>query len=311
MGVYISKNKVNSKFQIIDFGSINPLGLYDKCCDEYDLNIVRELILNRKISPFYKGLSNPLEQLPTTTTAAAATIDKTVIKKDRKKKRIVVQKKKLNDQENYHYYLISNEKKLYSLLYSNSVECPICFLFYPANINFTRCCDQPICTECFVQIKKGPGDYNTSSSSNASHINCPYCMTEEFGIIYSSPSTSSLLLSKEKHNVQVISTTSGLSDIQRTKRKSIESSHPDVVLIDHVRSQQNDFNMSNNNGSGMTGRDRINALQLWFQSRPNATSLERYFASIRLETLSPQDIMVIESIRQSIIEREQERLLMY
>lgn len=56
MGVYISKNKVNSKFQIIDFGSINPLGLYDKCCDEYDLNIVRELILNRKISPFYKGM---------------------------------------------------------------------------------------------------------------------------------------------------------------------------------------------------------------------------------------------------------------
>ncbi|CAO3649282.1 unnamed protein product [Mucor hiemalis] len=301
MGVYSSKNKVNSKFQIIDFGSINPLGLYDKCCDEYDLNIVRELILNRKISPFYKGLSNPLEPLPS--------FDKTVIKKDRKKKRIVIQKKKLNDQENYHYYLISNEKKLYTLLYSNSVECPICFLFYPANINYTRCCDQPICTECFVQIKKGPGDYNTSSSSSTSHIDCPYCMTEEFGIVYSTPSTL-LLTNKEKHNIQIISTTSGVSDIQRSKRKSIESSHPDVVLIDHVRSQQSDSNMSNNE-SGMTGRDRANSLQFWFQSRPNATSLERYFASIRLDTLSAQDILVIESIRRSIIEREQERLLMY
>lgn len=81
--------------------------------------------------------------------------------------------------------------------------------------------------------------------------------------------------------------------------------------VDHVRSQQSDFNMSNNNEDGVTRRERINALQLWFQSRPNATSLERYFASIRLETLSPQDIRVVESIRESIIEREQERLLMY
>lgn len=26
--------------------------------------------------------------------------------------------------------------------------------YYPANINTSRCCDQPICTECFVQIKR-------------------------------------------------------------------------------------------------------------------------------------------------------------
>lgn len=26
--------------------------------------------------------------------------------------------------------------------------------YYPPLINTSRCCDQPICTECFVQIKR-------------------------------------------------------------------------------------------------------------------------------------------------------------
>ncbi|ORX72602.1 hypothetical protein DL89DRAFT_79966 [Linderina pennispora] len=34
------------------------------------------------------------------------------------------------------------------------IECPICFLYYPQNINYTRCCHKPVCTECFVQIKR-------------------------------------------------------------------------------------------------------------------------------------------------------------
>lgn len=42
-----------------------------------------------------------------------------------------------------------------------------------------------------MQIKKGPGVHTTSSdsaSSGCSNIVCPYCMTEDFGIIYQSPS---------------------------------------------------------------------------------------------------------------------------
>lgn len=69
----------------------------------------------------------------------------------------------------------------------------------------------------------------------------------------------------------------------------------------------NHDNVSNINN--MTRQERANSLQCWFQSRPNATSLERYLASIRLDTLTMQDIIVIETIRQSIIDKEQERLL--
>src|SRR5439155_5632312 len=41
-----------------------------------------------------------------------------------------------------------------AFLYKDAAECPICFLYYPPYLNRTRCCDQAICSECFVQIKR-------------------------------------------------------------------------------------------------------------------------------------------------------------
>lgn len=54
--------------------------------------------------------------------------------KDRKKKRLITKKKNKHQhqqkeaQGDYTLYLYNNEKKLHHILYSNSVECPICFL---------------------------------------------------------------------------------------------------------------------------------------------------------------------------------------
>ncbi|KOS19966.1 Protein SIP5 [Escovopsis weberi] len=47
-----------------------------------------------------------------------------------------------------------NGQPIEVFLYKNATECPICFLTYPPYLNSTRCCDQPICSECFVQIKR-------------------------------------------------------------------------------------------------------------------------------------------------------------
>ncbi len=53
-------------------------------------------------------------------------------------------------------------------------ECPICFLNYPTPLNFSRCCHQPICTECFVQMKRAdPNSHNPPSSEPRS---CPFCV---------------------------------------------------------------------------------------------------------------------------------------
>ena len=56
--------------------------------------------------------------------------------------------------------------------------------YYPANINSSRCCDQAICTECFVQIKRSEPTTTHLVSEPAA---CPYCVQEHFGVVYTPP----------------------------------------------------------------------------------------------------------------------------
>lgn len=58
------------------------------------------------------------------------------------------------------------------------------FQYYPPNINQTRCCDQAICTECFVHIKRADPTTTHLVSEPAC---CPYCMQPNFGITYVPP----------------------------------------------------------------------------------------------------------------------------
>ncbi|PGH18712.1 hypothetical protein AJ80_04365 [Polytolypa hystricis UAMH7299] len=89
-------------------------------------------------------------------------------------------------------------------LYKDASECPICFLYYPPYLNKTRCCDQPICSECFVQIKRPdphPPEHETNapSQTGSERANqqdgqlvsepaaCPFCVQPEFGVSYAPP----------------------------------------------------------------------------------------------------------------------------
>ncbi len=84
-------------------------------------------------------------------------------------------------------------------LYKNATECPICFLYYPPNIAYTRCCNQPICTECFVQIRRpnphAPivhADSPDPPPENPEELimepaTCPYCVATDFGVLYYPP----------------------------------------------------------------------------------------------------------------------------
>jgi hypothetical protein len=92
-----------------------------------------------------------------------------------------------------------------SALYRDATECPICFLSYPPFLNHTRCCSQPICSECFVQIKRPdphlpehhPGDDQPSPSAMPEEERdeelvsepsmCPYCQQSELGVTYEPP----------------------------------------------------------------------------------------------------------------------------
>lgn len=101
-----------------------------------------------------------------------------------------------------------NGQPIEAYLYKDASECPICFLYYPPYLNRTRCCDQPICSECFVQIKRpdphppehAEQDQNapaedTSNSEQPEEESqlvsepsaCPFCVQPEFGATYAPP----------------------------------------------------------------------------------------------------------------------------
>lgn len=103
-----------------------------------------------------------------------------------------------------------NGQRIEAYLYKDAMECPICFLYYPPYLNRTRCCDQAICSECFVQIKRPdphpPEHGDPAHPAPASSVagleaadedgddqlvsepaSCPFCVQPEFGITYEPP----------------------------------------------------------------------------------------------------------------------------
>ncbi|KAL8749582.1 MAG: hypothetical protein Q9184_006752 [Pyrenodesmia sp. 2 TL-2023] len=106
-----------------------------------------------------------------------------------------------------------NGQRIEVFLYKETFECPICLIYYPIFGNKTRCCDQWICSECFVQIKRAdphPPEHVDSQNSPPSlatsslltidsgepategelisePATCPFCKQTEFGITYNAP----------------------------------------------------------------------------------------------------------------------------
>ncbi|MGB1598478.1 MAG: hypothetical protein ACPIOQ_37330 [Promethearchaeia archaeon] len=54
-------------------------------------------------------------------------------------------------------------------------ECPICFLWYPGGLNRSKCCKQPICTECYLQFKK---------PNSQKQVTCPFCNALNYAVKY-------------------------------------------------------------------------------------------------------------------------------
>lgn len=144
-------------------------------------------------------------------------------------------------------------------LYKDVMECPICFLYYPPYLNRTRCCDQPICSECFVQIKRpdphppehldpnSPVPEDVKRQEEAGQLvsepaACPFCVQSEFGITYEPPpfrrglayannafsKSASAMASSPYGN-------GGLQGPRRRRGQSISATAPGVITTDKVR----------------------------------------------------------------------------
>ncbi|ORY33705.1 hypothetical protein BCR39DRAFT_463453 [Naematelia encephala] len=249
----------------------NPHALHLPQSHDYSKTIVTRLILEARLAPFYRGLEdweetwgeeeatkmlNEVrekdieENVPNSVTEA--------LKAEREAhggvgsitKKVGIHRAR----DAKHHDEKEESERRERRAYIGAIECPICFLNYPPNINTSRCCQQPICTECFVQMKRSEATITHLESDPAC---CPYCVESDFGVIYERPSTfsnSSLYLSESalatSPNASGISSalSLGSEDAELTvgpgmapkaqekmRRKSVSSKSKEVVTIDEIR----------------------------------------------------------------------------
>ena len=194
----------------------NPHALSLAQAHDYSKSVVTRLILEARLAPFYRGLEDYDEDF---TEESIGQILHDIKEKDFEEgvansvveamkaerestsavgtmtKRIKIHRAKDTRAEEERAERDKRERRAYL----GAVECPICFLVcpgrspptssadvqnYPSNINTSRCCQQPICSECFVQIKRSEATLTHLESEPAC---CPFCVETDFGVIYERP----------------------------------------------------------------------------------------------------------------------------
>lgn len=289
----------------VDGGFLAPYGTYNLNLD-YKISVVKEAIIERKLAPFFTPLQDhdkdwsdeellkvvndlKLHAHPSEADDEDEDLnyeyddidESTLSKKDLKKhlvkkfnKELKLKRLKWQEDEEVRYRKERSTSKqtaskdLKLLLYKNVMECPICFLYYPKYLNYSRCCVQPICSECFVQIKRldphFPHDHDDDVETKAKNdpnllisepASCPYCATPNFGVTYNPPTTFRTGVSghclagsfklPSTENVIVEGEESTSFDIddnyfkkpngQRTRRGSLPANNPSVLTTDYIR----------------------------------------------------------------------------
>lgn len=164
-----------------------------------------------------------------------------------------------------------NGSPLEVVLYKDGTECPICCMYYPRYLNKTRCCDQFICSECFVQIKRPdphlpdhhPDQQNSSEPQQPvaeeqsgelvmEAACCPYCTQTEFGVTYEPPAfrrglayaftppglgSMGTAMSSSSSLGSSLSPTSAVTPgtSNRRRAQSLSANDPNVISTDRIR----------------------------------------------------------------------------
>lgn len=227
----------------VDGGFLAPFGIYRLNLD-FDTEVVRDLVVARRLAPFYTPLQDfddtwtpdeifkLVQQLPLHALEDAYAeqqdddddIDDHKLhrlanyyKRQELKRKLQELVAKSRDQQRRaeSAYVSAKEdgdatvasRDLVLSLYGQALECPICFLYFPPRLNLLRCCRQPICTECFVQIRRldphpphdDPAAAAAASASASASAGaapalpellisepacCPYCAVPDFGVTF-------------------------------------------------------------------------------------------------------------------------------
>ncbi|KMU90367.1 hypothetical protein CIHG_08177 [Coccidioides immitis H538.4] len=211
-----------------------------------------------------------------------------------------------------------NGQPIEAYLYKDASECPICFLYYPPYLNKTRCCDQPICSECFVQIKRPdphPPEHHDPNNSETTRPDeaegqlvsepaaCPFCVQPEFGVMYTPPPFRRGLAYAASPGVHALANSSAASSASslvsgganpgtRRRAVSISADSPSVITTDRVRPDW---------------ATKLAAARAQAARRSAAATALHTAASRRSRIDELEEMMMMEAIRLSLAAEEERR----
>ena len=237
----------------VDGGYLQPHGVYSGSHD-FEYPVVRKLLLDRRLAPFFKGLQDYKKtwtdaelleavknsSLPSPEPESSGSIATGSSNEAKTKTLTSVPDLNSNNSSGISTGKTTSSQPNYVIpdsevigLYRDVIECPICFLFYPNRLNLTRCCEQPICTECFVQIQRQPPHYPEEDDEESGTIEeqsarqqqkqkekglisepacCPFCMAPEMGITYTPPRVRTGLASAKAKLLSLVNESKPSSD---------------------------------------------------------------------------------------------------
>lgn len=317
----------------IDGGYFAPFGTYKSNLD-FSTTVVRGLIAERKLAPFYTPLQDYsaewsdteilvlARQLPLHAIGAAYSEEEddadshklhrlqNAARRQETKRRLQQAAARVQEVQRAKERAYEEAKahgdahvpldELVLALYRHPVECPICFLYFPQLLNTSRCCGQPICTECFVQIRRlephPPHDHDTATGELpptliSEYASCPYCAVPNFGVLYE---PNPLFRTGDGVAPAAYRRPQGEPRRRRPRRFLTAADAPGVVTTDHIRP---DWQQKLESAIGKLARkaataSAIHALNLLVEDNRGDF----------LQTL--EDRMIEEAMRLSLLDRE-------
>lgn len=164
-------------------------GVQTRPAKDYDASLVKKLIRQRRLAPYYEGVTD----LPDSdsgsdeTESSGASLESGENARGRKE-RERREKKRLRKSKKKDLAALEASFFDESWMAAGLVECPICLLAFPRNINYTECCHQPLCTSCFVKLRRPP---------SGRVIACPFCVHANLSVVYHKPRWMAELLKDE------------------------------------------------------------------------------------------------------------------
>jgi len=150
--------------------------------------------------------------------------------------------------------------------------------YYPTPLNHARCCLQPICTECFVQIQRvDPATHVPPISTPAA---CPFCVTPDFGVVYQASTQGAA--TDAQAAIEHAATAIGTGGAQAQGRASYAAEDPRVVLVGTCTAALTQTTSTRTGSASLTGRYRI------WHARKTAASLCARMATRSFRSASPR-----------------------